>query len=58
VRFAIKPDAHHTSDIAYYKYGVGVARKGWLTKDDVLNTQTPAQLKKYFEARKKKKGVL
>lgn len=38
VMFVINPDAHHTSEIGYYEYGVGVARKGWLTKEDVFNT--------------------
>ena len=39
VRFVINPDAHTTNEIAFYRYGVNVARKGWLTKDDVLNTR-------------------
>lgn len=42
VCFVINPDAHHTSEIAYFRYGVGVARKGWLTKDDVMNTKSAA----------------
>ncbi|HEU4366385.1 MAG TPA: DNA polymerase/3'-5' exonuclease PolX [Candidatus Krumholzibacteria bacterium] len=48
VRFVINPDAHHTSEIEYFRYGVGVARKGWLTKDDVLNARTVAALRKAF----------
>jgi DNA polymerase (family 10) len=39
VKFVINPDAHHTSEIDYFRFGVGVARKGWLTRDDVLNTR-------------------
>jgi DNA polymerase (family 10) len=49
VQFVINPDAHHTSEIAYYRYGVGVARKGWLTKADVLNTHTLASVKKLLK---------
>lgn len=39
VRFAINPDAHSTDEIALIKYGIDVARRGWLTKDDVLNAR-------------------
>jgi DNA polymerase (family 10) len=46
VTFVINPDAHHTHEIAYYRYGVNVARKGWLTKEDVANTRTLAAVKK------------
>ena len=51
VQFVINPDAHHTNEIAYYRYGVGVARKGWLTKDDVLNTHTLASVRKILASR-------
>ncbi|MCI0452102.1 MAG: DNA polymerase/3'-5' exonuclease PolX [Candidatus Latescibacteria bacterium] len=40
VHFVINPDAHHTSEIGYFRYGVGIARKGWLTKGDVFNTKS------------------
>lgn len=53
----INPDAHHTKDIEFFRYGVGVARKGWMEKGDVLNTKTPAQLTKYFAAQRKRRGV-
>ena len=46
VGFVINPDAHTTKEIAFYKYGVNIARKGWLAKDDVLNTRTLAGVKK------------
>lgn len=35
---AINPDAHRLAGYDDMQYGVGVARKGWLTKDDILNT--------------------
>jgi DNA polymerase (family 10) len=38
VRFAVNPDAHITDGYADLRYGIGVARKAWLTKDDVVNT--------------------
>jgi DNA polymerase (family 10) len=34
---AINPDAHSIPDLQYLDIGVGIARKGWLTKADVVN---------------------
>jgi DNA polymerase (family 10) len=38
VRFAVDSDAHSTVQLGYPRYGVGVAQRGWLTADDVINT--------------------
>lgn len=46
---SINPDAHRTQDLAYVKAGVGLARKGWLTKKDVFNTLPLAELKKHLQ---------
>jgi DNA polymerase (family 10) len=46
VKVAINPDAHAIADIAYYRLGVGIARKGWLTKEDVITTYPVSQLEK------------
>jgi DNA polymerase (family 10) len=53
VKLVINPDAHSTEDIALYTYGVDVARRAWLEKKDVFNTQTLAQVTKALAARKK-----
>lgn len=37
-RFAICPDAHAIGEIEHVRWGVGVARKGWLAAGDVVNT--------------------
>jgi DNA polymerase (family 10) len=37
-RFVISTDAHSTDELGLLRYGVGVARRAWLTKEDVLNT--------------------
>ncbi len=47
VRIAISSDAHRIQDFENLKYGVGQARRGWLEKDDVLNT---LPLKKLLDA--------
>jgi DNA polymerase (family 10) len=38
VRFSIDSDAHATGHLAYLRYGIGTAQRGWLTPDDVINT--------------------
>jgi DNA polymerase (family 10) len=50
---AINPDAHATDQLAYVAAGINVARKGWLTKKDILNTRSTAEVERYFKARKR-----
>lgn len=38
VKFIISTDAHHTRHLDNMKYGVAMARRGWLEAGDVLNT--------------------
>ena len=38
VKFAINTDSHQLSHLKLMKYGVAVARRGWLEKEDVINT--------------------
>jgi DNA polymerase (family 10) len=51
VQLVVNPDAHSTGEIAYYRYGVDVARRGWLEKKDVFNTKPLAQVTKALAAR-------
>lgn len=37
VKCAINPDAHHTTQFNHLWFGIGAARKGWLTRKDVVN---------------------
>ena len=46
VLVSINSDAHSINDFDYLAFGVGQARRGWLEKDDVLNTRPLAQLRK------------
>ena len=39
VLVAINSDAHQEADFDCLDYGIGQARRGWLEKDDVLNTR-------------------
>jgi len=49
---SINPDAHGTDQLALFRAGVGVARKGWLTKEQILNTRSLAAVKKWLAARR------
>jgi DNA polymerase (family 10) len=40
VKISINPDAHAIQGLHDVHYGVGIARKGWLTRDDVINTRS------------------
>jgi DNA polymerase (family 10) len=42
---SINPDAHRIEDLQYYLAGVNIARKGWLTKKDIINTASLAQVR-------------
>ncbi len=46
VRCAINPDAHSTAGLQDLIFGIGVARKGWLTKQDVVNTLPLGRIEK------------
>jgi DNA polymerase (family 10) len=46
VKCVINPDAHRNAHAGFLRLGAGVARKGWLTKADVMNTLPLAQLRK------------
>ncbi len=54
VPLVINPDAHSTGDIDLYRYGVDVARRGWLSKADVFNTRSAAEVAKVFAHGKKR----
>jgi DNA polymerase (family 10) len=41
---AINPDAHSTQGLHHLGIGARIARKGWLSKDDVLNTRNTAEI--------------
>jgi DNA polymerase (family 10) len=38
-KFTISTDAHHPKQLANMRYGVTMARRGWLGPDDILNTR-------------------
>lgn len=49
---SINPDAHRTEQLSYFEAGVNVARKGWLTKEQVLNCRECAGVLRWLAQRK------
>lgn len=54
IRISINPDAHNIDGLKDIEYGVGIARKGWLTSENVLNTLPVDKLLTIF--RRKRDG--
>lgn len=52
IKLAINTDAHSTDQFGFIVYGVGTARRGWATKEDVVNAWS---LKKVVEWSKVKR---
>ena len=46
IRFVISTDAHSVKALHNVKYGVAMARRGWVTRKEVLNTLSPAAFAK------------
>lgn len=49
LKVAISTDAHHAEALRNMKYGVYQARRGWLSKEDVLNTRRAGELLKLLK---------
>ena len=52
VKISINPDAHSVEGLRVIPFGVGIARKGWLTKDDVLNAMPLAKVEAWLGRRR------
>ena len=52
VKCVINCDAHRLDHFGYLRLGAGVARKGWLTKGDVVNTLSLAELRKALKGKR------
>jgi DNA polymerase (family X) len=49
VRFAVDTDAHAVGHLDAMRYGIGVAQRGWLTKDDVIDAWPLAKLRRFLQ---------
>ena len=48
VKFAIDSDAHSTPALENQRFGIATAQRGWLTKDDVINTWSLTRLRSFL----------
>jgi DNA polymerase (family 10) len=54
IPIVINPDAHSPDELSLTSFGVNVARRGWLTKEDVFNTRSLKEVMKELKRRKEK----
>jgi DNA polymerase (family 10) len=54
VRCVIDPDAHRVERLSDLWFGVGAARKGWLTADDVVNCLPLGQIEAAITAKRRR----
>ncbi len=52
MKIPIDPDAHILAGLDVIRYGIGVARKGWLSASDVLNTMETEALLAFFKRKR------
>lgn len=52
---AINPDAHDTAGLDHVRAGVNSARKGWLTRENVVNTLPLAKVLSWLERKRGRK---
>ena len=48
VKIAVNTDAHRVSGLDHLHFGIGAARKGWLRREDVINTLDTEAIAAYF----------
>lgn len=53
ILISINPDAHRIQELQDTVFGVAVARKGWLTREDVFNCFPVHRVKSYLKSHKK-----
>jgi DNA polymerase (family 10) len=54
VKLVIGTDAHSTDGLGLMGLGVATAARGWATKDDMLNTHSPAKIKSWARSKRPK----
>ncbi len=54
VKCVINPDAHRTERLQDLWFGIGIARKGWLTKEDVVNCLPPGKIENALRAKRER----
>ncbi len=52
ILLSIGPDAHSAAELGLVTFGLGIARKGWVTKEETLNAKSAAELEGWLERRR------
>jgi DNA polymerase (family 10) len=52
VKCSINPDAHHVDALQSLHFGVRVARKGWLRREDIVNCLSAKEVQKWLQTPK------
>lgn len=52
VPLVIDSDAHSPDHFRFLNFGEGIARRGWATKTDIMNTKTLTQLRAWLEKKR------
>jgi DNA polymerase (family 10) len=52
VKLFINPDAHSIEGFSEFKFGINIARKGWLEKKDIANTMETGQMSDYLKQKR------
>lgn len=50
VKLTIDSDSHEVSQMEQQKYGIFVAKRGWATKNDILNTMSYNEIENFFNS--------
>lgn len=56
VMTSINPDAHSTEQLHYLAFGIRLARKGWLRREDVLNCMSLTDVQSWLKLPKDKRA--
>ena len=48
VTLIVDTDSHSTEQLAYMRFGVGTARRGWLEKRNIVNTKSYEEILTFF----------
>jgi DNA polymerase (family 10) len=54
VKFAINTDSHATVHLGHLRFGVGLAQRAWLTKDDVITAWPLSKVRAFVAAKRKR----
>ena len=57
ILISLGPDAHSIEGFKDIKYGLVMARKGWVQKEGLLNCMSAGKINDFFIERKKEKGL-